>query len=88
MKIAVHTGLLSSKMEPKPDPLFSCTSGNCEWDSFGTLTVGVQYIDALESASLERFRQADTATFCGGRCALGQYGIMLQDMGRALTPVL
>jgi hypothetical protein len=88
MKIAVHTGLLSSKIIPKPDPLFSCTSGNCGWDSLATIEVGVQYIDALESASLERFQQADPAAYCGGRCALRRNGIMLQDMGRALTSIL
>jgi hypothetical protein len=52
MKTAVYNGLLAPDTYALPSPPFSCPGGNCTWDPFPTLAVGVQCRDAPESYKL------------------------------------
>jgi hypothetical protein len=53
LKAAVYNGLLSSAVVSLPDPLFFCPSGNCTWDPFTTLALGVHCADAPELYDLD-----------------------------------
>lgn len=52
MKSAAYTGLLSSGMIQQPNPPFSCPSGNCTWDPFGTLGISVKCFDISDHTYL------------------------------------
>lgn len=52
MKVAMYSGLLSSNLLTLPSPPFSCPSGNCTWDPFGTLSVSAACSDITSSMNL------------------------------------
>lgn len=70
MKSAIYTGLLSSNMVPRPDPLFSCASGNCTWDTFDTLAVDIQCINEPEFFELRCYPDPNPEPYRGTRCAI------------------
>jgi hypothetical protein len=52
MKSAIYNGLLSAPSSSRPNPPFSCPSGNCTWDPFGTLAITAQCADTDKSFEL------------------------------------
>ena len=53
MKSAMYTGLLSSGMMAAPNAPFSCPTGNCTWDPFPSLAIGIQCIDMSSYYTLD-----------------------------------
>ncbi|KAJ8115342.1 hypothetical protein OPT61_g2996 [Boeremia exigua] len=45
---AVYNGFTSFGVQSVPMPIFSCPSGNCTWEPFPTLAIGIQCRDAPE----------------------------------------
>ncbi|KAI8308983.1 hypothetical protein K4K61_002174 [Colletotrichum sp. SAR11_59] len=57
MTAAIFAGLFAPDQSSPPKPPSNCPTGNCTWDSFGTLSVNTKCIDL---SSLVKRRQAGT----------------------------
>jgi hypothetical protein len=53
MRSAVYDGFMGYGSASVPDPPFKCPTGNCTWDPFHTLAVGVQCQDAPEQYRID-----------------------------------
>ncbi|KAF4968442.1 hypothetical protein FSARC_4136 [Fusarium sarcochroum] len=52
IQVAVRIGLLSSHLSSPPNPLYSCPSGNCTWETFSTPAVSTQCEDITSHVRL------------------------------------
>lgn len=50
---ALYTGLLSSTLQTLAQPPWSCPTGNCTWNPFPTLAIGLKCIDISEKLLLD-----------------------------------
>lgn len=72
VRSAMYAGVLSSSATPLPFPPYSCPSGNCTWDPFWTLGVGVQCADITPQLKLQcknYATSADAAFFSAEACS-------------------
>ncbi|CAO2649241.1 Nn.00g066260.m01.CDS01 [Neocucurbitaria sp. VM-36] len=69
MKAAIYNGLYSSSIVSQPNAPFSCPSGNCTWDSFPTLALGVECRDAPEQFRLN-CSVSDNDNYFPDRCII------------------
>lgn len=61
MQTAINNGLVSSSISSRPEPPFSCPSGNCTWDPFGTLAISVGCVDTSSAFRIKcsNFKEGD-----------------------------